>query len=247
MTTLAFVSLQSDGEREFAFYRNPGADQLYRTTEVDFSYINNINIFHFGSISLIEEPVKTTTLDLIKYAKKHNVITSYDPNLRPPLWNSLDQAKNVITNTLQYADILKLNEEEVKFLTGINIANYGINEKKEKLKKLAKAGKYIYDLGPKLVIITLGNEGCYYFNGHNNNFLQGVKVKAIDTTGAGDGFIAAVLSKINQKLKQHNNLKNISEEEYNKLFMFANKVGSIVTTKNGGIPSLPTLNEIKKY
>ncbi|ACL70743.1 PfkB family carbohydrate kinase [Halothermothrix orenii] len=234
MTTLAFVSLRGDGERDFAFYRKPGADMLYRVEEVDFDYLEGSHIFHFGSISLITDPSKTTTLKLIKQARSKGVTVSFDPNIRPPLWGSLEEAVKQINQVIPEADILKINEEELKVLTGLN-------DLKEE--SILKACQEFYQKGPELIIVTLGGEGCFYYSSAGYGMVEGFKTKAIDTTGAGDSFVAAVLSSLVKA--DLTNLQGLSTKKLEEILTFANKVASIVVTRNGGIPSLPFIDEVE--
>lgn len=266
MTTLAFVSLRSDGERDFAFYRKPGADMLYRTEEVDFNYLTGAKIFHFGSISLIVDPAKTTTLELVKYARDNGIMVSFDPNIRSPLWDSLDQAVRTIKETIPLADMVKVNEEELEILTDVKLDVQNMDEAREQLKD---ACREIYEEGPELVVVTLGNQGSFYYSNTGSGYVPGFKVKAIDTTGAGDGFVAAVLSKLSALITSTINdsslssntanyntagsnssgcswLGKISSEELEEILTFANKVGAITTTRHGGIPSLPMLEEVEE-
>lgn len=250
MTTLAFVSLRSDGERDFAFYRKPGADMMYRSEEVDFSYVDDAHVFHFGSISLIKGPAQTTTMDLIDYAREQGILISFDPNIRPPLWDSLEQAVTKIKGVIPLAGVIKLNEEELELLTDADIEIRDDRLTAAGREVLARAAGDIYQQGPELVIVTLGKRGCFYYNGEISGYVPGYKCEAIDTTGAGDGFVAGVLSKLSKdRLKDRlpglHQLKEIDKDEIEDMLAFANKVGAMSTTKNGGIPSLPQLEEVE--
>jgi fructokinase len=148
-TTLAFVQLNADGDRSFSFYRNPGADTTLEASEVNYPLIEQSRVFHFGSLTLTDEPSRSATISAVKHAKKSGCIISYDPNLRPALWADIGQAKTQILSLLQYADILKISEEELVFITGTNDLIKGSNELSDK-----------YDI--KLILITRGADGCFF-------------------------------------------------------------------------------------
>ena len=227
-TTLAFVNLDEHGDRSFSFYRKPGADIMLKEEEVDLDLIKNSKIFHFGSISMTNEPAKGSTLKAAKYAKQNGIIISYDPNWRPPLWASNKEAKEAMYLGLHYADILKISEEELVFLTGITDLDYGSN--------------ILYKKGIKLIVITLGANGCFYRfcagTGHINTY----NVNVIDTTGAGDAFMGGLLYQICRLGKE---LDKINKAEIEAIIDFSNAVGSFCTTKKGAIPAMPTMYQVK--
>lgn len=227
-TTLAFVHLKEDGDRIFSFYRNPGADMMLTIEDINFKMIKNSKIFHFGSLSLTHEPSRSATLAAVTYAKENGLIISYDPNLRPLLWSSLDTAKQQITSCLKYADILKISEEEFHFITGIKNLDIGT--------------EMLYNQGTSIILITLGEEGCYYRYKGGSGRVKGYKVNSIDTTGAGDGFLGGVLFNFcNMTLDE---IKDIDKESFEAIIKMGNAVGALVTTKKGAIPSMPILAEI---
>ncbi|GAB4861857.1 hypothetical protein Ancab_037113 [Ancistrocladus abbreviatus] len=178
-TALAFVTLREDGEREFMFFRNPSADMLFREEELDVDLIRKATIFHYGSISLIDEPCRSTHLAAMVMAKKSGCILSYDPNLRLPLWPSEDAAREGIMSIWDYADIIKISEEEITFLTKGNDP-YDDNVM---LKKL-------FHPNLKLLLVTEGSAGCRYYTKDFKGKVLGIKVNAVDATGAGDAFVA---------------------------------------------------------
>lgn len=229
-TTLAFVHLDNQGDRSFSFYRKPGADMSLNIEEVDLKLIENCRIFHFGSISMTDEPSKGATIKAVEFAKTLGKSISFDPNLRPSLWRNLNIAKETIEEGLKYADILKLSEEELEFLTGTEDLIEGTEIIRNK-----------YDIA--LIFITLGSEGCFYRIDDYVGKVDGYKVNAIDTTGAGDGFFGGILYSI---LEIKKDLKEIKHEEIEKAIKFANALGGLVTTKIGGIPAMPELNEIEQ-
>lgn len=225
-TTLAFVHLNDKGDRSFSFYRNPGADMMLTKDELKLDLIDKSKIFHFGSLSLTDEPAISATLKALDYAKGKNKLISYDPNLRPALWHDLNFAKTQITKGLNYADILKISEEELLFITDIS--------------DLEKGTKYLLDTyNMKLIFVTLGEKGCFYRYNNNYGIVESFKVNPVDTTGAGDSFLGAVLYKLLDK-----DIDNLSLDELIQIVKFANAVGALVTTKKGSISIMPDLKSI---
>ncbi|KAH8483221.1 hypothetical protein H0E87_027845 [Populus deltoides] len=187
-TALAFVTLRSDGEREFMFYRNPSADMLLQEAELDLDLIRKAKIFHYGSISLITEPCKSAHIAAAKAAKDAGVVLSYDPNLRLPLWPSAESAREGILSIWDTADIIKISEEEISFLTkGEDPYDDAV------VRKLCHPNH-------KLLLVTEGPEGCRYYTKEFNGRVKGLKVDAVDTTGAGDAFVAGILSQLAKDL-----------------------------------------------
>ncbi|MFH1230928.1 MAG: PfkB family carbohydrate kinase [Planctomycetota bacterium] len=231
-TTLAFVSRFSHGQNDFVFYRHPGADMMLSQTEIKENLFKKARIFHFGSISLINQPSRDATLKAIKYARKYGLLISYDPNLRLSLWDSPEAAKKGIWLGLKYADIVKISDQEWEFITGT--------------KNLAKGSLKLLKQGIKLIIVSLGAKGCYYNNGKTSGYVKGYKVKAIDTTGAGDGFMAAVLAEIFRQSPKKTNLI-LSNLNLRNILQFANAAGALATTNVGAAISLPTPQAIKHF
>ncbi|KAJ6867395.1 hypothetical protein NC652_038568 [Populus alba x Populus x berolinensis] len=191
-TAIAFVTLRSDGEREFMFYRNPSADMLLQEAELDLDLIRKAKIFHYGSISLITEPCKSAHIAAAKAAKDAGVVLSYDPNLRLPLWPSAESAREGILSIWDTADIIKgstlISEEEISFLTkGEDPYDDAV------VRKLCHPNH-------KLLLVTEGPEGCRYYTKEFNGRVKGLKVDAVDTTGAGDAFVAGILSQLAKDL-----------------------------------------------
>lgn len=228
-TTLAFVHLNESGDRSFNFYRKPGADMLLAVDDLDARMLESTRIFHFGSVSMTGGPSRETTLKAVEAAKKSGALVSFDPNLRPPLWTSLDEAKIQIVKGLGYADILKVSEEELEFITG-----EGGLESGSKL----LAEKY----GIPLILVTLGPKGCFYKYGDLTGSTPAYKVKTLDTTGAGDAFLGAFLYKV---ARRGCSLAGITPEEMEGMAAFANAAGSLATSVMGAIPAMPTLEEIE--
>ncbi|OVA00075.1 Ribokinase [Macleaya cordata] len=182
-TALAFVTLRSDGEREFMFYRNPSADMLLTESELNLELIRKAKVFHYGSISLITEPCRSAHLRAMEVAKDAGAILSYDPNLRLPLWPSADDAREQIMSIWDRADLIKVSDVEFEFLTGREIVD-------------DETAMSLMHPGLKLLLITLGEHGCKYYTKHFHGTVEAFTVKAVDTTGAGDAFVGALLCKI---------------------------------------------------
>ncbi|CAH9119109.1 unnamed protein product [Cuscuta epithymum] len=222
-TALAFVTLRKDGEREFMFYRNPSADMLLTPSELDLELIKKAKIFHYGSISLITEPCKSAHVAAAKAAKDAGVILSYDPNLRLPLWPSAESAREGILSIWDIADIIKISEEEISFLTqGEDPYNDEVVRK-------------LYHPNLKLLLVTEGPAGCRYYTKEFSGRVAGLKVEAVDTTGAGDAFVAGILS---QLASDESLLQN--EGKLREALSFANACGALTVIERGAIPALPT-------
>ncbi|KAK1277225.1 putative fructokinase-1 [Acorus gramineus] len=224
-TALAFVTLRNDGEREFMFYRNPSADMLLEESELDLDLIKKASakIFHYGSISLITEPCKSAHIAAIKAAKDAEVLLSYDPNLRLPLWPSEESAREGILSIWDTADIIKVSEEEISFLTkGEDPYDDAVVRK-------------LFHPNLKLLLVTEGADGCRYYSKEFTGRVQGLKVDAVDTTGAGDAFVAGILSQLSKDLSLLQD-----EERLREALRFANACGALTVMERGAIPALPS-------
>ncbi|KAM1989922.1 hypothetical protein ACFX15_031230 [Malus domestica] len=224
-TALAFVTLRADGEREFMFYRNPSADMLLKPDELNIELIKSAKVFHYGSISLIVEPCRSAHLKAMEVAKEAGALLSYDPNLREPLWPSREEAKKQIMSIWDKADVIKVSDVELEFLTGspkIDDAN----------------AMTLWRDSLKLLLVTLGEKGCRYYTKNFRGVVESFEVKAVDTTGAGDSFVGALLAKI---VDDHSILED--EKRLREVLKFANACGAITTTKKGAIPALPNESE----
>ena len=230
-TTLAFVHLDEKGDRSFSFYRSPGADIMLEEAEIDEDTIKKSRIFHFGSLSLTNEPAASATFTALEYAIKHKVTISYDPNLRIPLWRSLDEAKRQILKGFEYADIVKISEEELKFLTGCCDVVKGTEVLQEQF-------------GTAVIFVTLGPEGCFYRSKHVHGRKEGYKVNVVDTTGAGDAFMGGALYQI---LEMNKPLDRLTAADFEEIVTFANAVGALTTEGKGGIPSIPTIDQVERF
>ncbi|MDZ5474036.1 aminoimidazole riboside kinase [Bacillus sp. 31A1R] len=227
-TGVVFVTLGEGGERSFDFYINPSADTFLSTGDIKESDFNSARILHFGSISLIHEPSKSATLKAIELAKKNGVLISYDPNLRLGLWESEEQAKESIMELLSEADILKISEEELEFLTGEKEIDKGIE-------KLAP-----YHI--PFIAITLGAEGSVLVTQAGKVEVSAMKVEAVDTTGAGDAFVSGMLYCLHEREK---GLEDWSLEEMKELGRFASVSGALAASTKGAMTALPTLEEVR--
>ena len=227
-TTLAFVTLDESGNREFAFGRKPGADTCLTFEEVDQALIDEAQVFHFGTLSLTDEPARTATCKAVEYAKRQGKLITYDPNLRKPLWKDLDEAKKQLLWGLGKADVVKISDEEVEFLFGL-----GVEE---------GAAHILEQFGVKLVFVTCGADGCYFKNAvacGKVPSLSGIQV--VDTTGAGDIFGGSAVWKLLQADKAP---ETMTTEELNDVVRFACTAAGLSTTKPGGISSIPTYEEV---
>ena len=225
-TTLAFVHLDERGDRSFSFYRRPGADTLLTAEEIDYTLIDRSRVFHFGSLSLTDEPARTATLKAAVYARGKGKIISYDPNYRPPLWKSEAAAREGMALGLGLADIIKLSEVELEFLTGESDAAAGC--------------RMLRARGGRLILVTLGPRGCFYGCERGEGHLPTYDTKIVDTTGAGDAFLGGFLY---QMLKLDLHLDNLDLGLLEDAVDFANAVGALCVGKKGGIPAMPTLDE----
>lgn len=227
-TTLAFVNTLSGGEREFSFYRNPGADMMLRKDEVKEDIIKSARIFHFGTLSLTHDSVREATRYAVDIVKKNKLLVSFDPNLREPLWNSLDDAKVQIEYGLSKCDILKISDNELEFITGT--CDY------------QKGAKLLLDTYKiPIIFVTMGKEGSLACYKDAIVFKETFSdIKPIEKTGAGDTFTACALNYILE-----NGLKNLSENNLRELLVFANAAASIITTRKGALNSMPEREEIE--
>ena len=228
-TTLAFVHTFPDGDREFSFYRNPGADMMLTKEEVDPEIIKNARIFHFGTLSSTHAGVREATRYAIDVAKENGLLVSFDPNLREPLWDSLDQAKEEILSGMSRCDILKISDNEMEFMTGTTDYNKGVEMLREQ-----------FDI--PLICVTLGREGSRAF--YKDMIVEAapfVREDTIETTGAGDTFEACTLNYILE-----HGLEDLTEENLKEMLTFANAGASIITTRKGALKVMPEKAEIEK-
>ena len=227
-TMLAFVSLRADGEREFMFYRHPSADMLYRPEDVDPEYVRTARILHFGSISLIGEPSRSATLRAISIALAAGALISFDPNLRLDLWPDAEAARAGIRIRWPLAHVIKVSEEELIF-----IADTG---------DPVEAARKLWHSHLRLLVVTQGRRGCRYVTPRFSGTVPGFAVQTVDTTGAGDGFVAGLL----KGLLDHPGAFD-DESQLRAICRYANAVGALTTTRRGAIPALPTANQVDEF
>ncbi len=225
-TTLAFVHTFADGDRDFSFYRNPGADMMLAEDEVNYDMIRDTEVFHLGTLSMTDEPVRTATKKALAVAKEAGCLITFDPNLRPPLWKSLETAKEMMEYGFGYCDVLKISDNEIQFVSGKEDYDEGIQYLQEK-----------YNI--PLIFLTLGKDGSRaYYKGMRVE-QAGFKVETIETTGAGDTFCGSVISGVLDK-----GIDNLTEENLADILKFANAAAAVVTTRKGAIRSMPDVDEV---
>ena len=227
-TTLAFVTLDETGNREFSFSRKPGADTCLSYDELDLGLIDNAKVFHFGTLSLTDEPARTTPYKAVEKAKSAGKLITYDPNLRKPLWKDLDEAKKQLIWGMTKADVVKISDEEVEFLWGL-----GVEEGADYILK---------NFGVKLVFVTCGADGCYFKNAVASGKVPSLSnIKVVDTTGAGDIFGGSAVYKLLQTGKAP---ETLNEEELREVVTFACPSAGLSTTKPGGISSVHEYQQV---
>lgn len=225
-TTLAFVHTFPDGDREFSFYRNPGADMMLTADEVNPEVVKDTKVFHFGTLSMTHDGVREATKKAVETAKANGCLVSFDPNLRPPLWSSLDLAKEQMEYGFGKCDILKISDNEIQFVSGKEDYDEGIAYLQE-----------TYNI--PLILLTMGKDGSRaYYKGMRVE-RPGFSVKAIETTGAGDTFCGSSLN----YLVDHD-FENLTEEQLGEMLTFANAAAALATTKKGAIKAMPVKEEV---
>lgn len=227
-TTLAFVTLDAKGEREFSFARKPGADTRIREEEIDWTLIDQTKVFHFGTLSLTDEPARTATVKAVEYAKAGEKLISFDPNLRQPLWKDMEQAREQMLWGLGMADVVKISDDEVKFLFDL---------------EPEEGCEYIFQrFSPKLLFVTCGGEGCWYMNPVAQGHADSLKdIDILDKTGAGDIFGGSAMYKILQSGKSP---ETLTERELEEVARFASVSAGLSATRAGGISSVPDMAEV---
>ncbi|MBN6203961.1 carbohydrate kinase [Staphylococcus saprophyticus] len=230
-TALAFVSLTKEGERDFSFYRKPSADMLYNEEQVSQIEVTEQDILHFCSVDLVDSPMKMAHKALIEKVRHANGTVVFDPNVRLPLWDSEADCKSAIQAFVPFADIIKISDEELSFVTGYEDEIQAI--------------QWLFQGHVQAVIYTKGAEGAaIYLKDGTTIVEQGYKVKAIDTTGAGDAFIGAVISRLLDSNER--DIIQLLKNEGHAILEFSNYVAAIVTTQYGAIESIPSLDKVKE-
>ncbi len=227
-TTLAFVETFPDGDRDFSFYRNPGADMMLKEEELHEGLLKDTKIFHFGTLSMTHDEVRKATKKAISIAKENGALISFDPNLRPPLWKSLDDAKEQVAYGLSQCDILKISDNEIQWFTGEEDFDAGINKLRRQ-----------YQI--PLIMLSMGKEGSRaYYKDLCVDVAPFLQENTIETTGAGDTFGACCLYHVLEY-----GLENFDEEKLSSMLTFANAAASIITTRKGALRVMPGLDEVK--
>ncbi|MGN0194234.1 MAG: carbohydrate kinase [Pseudoramibacter sp.] len=225
-TTMTFVSLDDDGERHFSFARKPGADTQLKKEEVDVDLIRNSKIFHFGSLSLTDDPAREATLYAVDEARKAGVLVSYDPNYRASLWPDAETAKAQMRMPIPKVDVMKISEEECELLTGET--------------RPEAAAAVLLAQGVRCVFVTLGADGAMLKTKDIQAFAPAMNVYAVDTTGAGDAFWGAILYQI-----ANQGLDGLNPDNSKRVLRFANIVGGLCVEKRGGVTSMPSITDIQ--
>ena len=229
-TTLAFVQTFEDGDRDFSFYRNPGADMLLTADEVDGELVKSARLFHFGTLSMTHEGVREATKKAIRLAKEAGAVVSFDPNLRPPLWKSLDDAKEQAAYGFTQCDVLKISDNEIQWFTGEEDYDKGI----EKLRQE-------YDI--PLILLSMGKAGSRaYYKDLRVEIPSFIQKETIETTGAGDTFGGCCLHYVLEY-----GLDGLNEERLKEMLTFANAAASIITTRKGALRVMPEVEEVKRF
>ena len=226
-TTLAVVHTFTDGDRDFSFYRNPGADMMLRPEEINDEIVRNSQIFHFGSLSMTDEPCRSAHLHALQVAEEAGILRSYDPNLRPPLWPNWDVAKENILELMAHCDILKISDNEIQWLSGKEDYDEGI--------AWLRSQFHI-----PLIFLTLGKDGSRAYCGDVRVEVPGFKMNTIETTGAGDTFFGSVLHHVLEK-----GFRPYTAQELEEMLRFANAAAAFITTRRGALRVMPSVEEIE--
>lgn len=226
-TTLAMIAQPSAHQNEYIFYRNPGADQRLRPDELDRELLRSTRALHIGSLSLSDEPSRSATFEAVRIARQSGAVISFDVNFRPALWHSQADALVQIAAMLPNADLLKVNETELELLTNTADVEGG--------------SALLLARGPKFVIVTLGAAGSYFRTAQSGGYVQSFRVEAVDSTGCGDSFVGALLTRLTRSGWES------PDAHIREALQFANAAGAITSTRRGAIPALPTLQEVNDF
>ncbi len=232
-TTAVYVAVWDDGRKDLCFYRNPGADSMLRPDEIHASMFDGVCAFHYGSITLIDEPGASAQRKAIQIARRKGLMLTYDPNYRPTLWPSGERAREVIQEAFGYAHLAKVSQEEWEVATGCPDLESGI--------------RAVLDRGVELLVISRGPQGALVTNGDYRIELPAFPVRVVETTGAGDGFMAAMITRLLPEREKAGSLADLDRETVRSALRFANAVGALTCTKMGAIPALPTLDEASRF
>jgi fructokinase len=229
-TTIAFVATRRDGKKDICFYRNPGADAQLRPEDLNPTVFDGARLFHCGSVSLSLSPCREAQFRAVKMARQHGLLISYDPNWRPSLWEDHETARHLLWQMVPLSDIVKVADEEWEFFTGTQ--------------DLVAGAAKIRAQGPKLVVVTRGENGAYFNCEGAHGDVSGFKAKAIDTLGAGDAFVAGLLSSL---LEFKTLQEALNQSDLSAILRFANACGALATQTAGAIPALPSTEKIHQF
>lgn len=232
-TTAVFVAVWDDGRKDLCFYRNPGADMRIHMSDIDARAFDGARCFHYGSISFIDEPAASAQRKALSIAHAMGLMISYDPNYRPTLWPDVDTAQCVIRDAFRYCHLAKISAEEWMTATGHANLETGI--------------KAVLDMGVELLIISRGDQGAIATNGDYRIELPAFKVDVVETTGAGDGFMAAMIARLLPERERCGSLALVDPHIVREALRFANAVGALTCTRHGAIPALPSRADIDRF
>jgi len=232
-TTLSFVAVRSSGRRDCFFYRNPGADQMLDANDIDEAYLRAARVFHFGSISMIDAKPREATVKALELAAANGLLISYDPNLRMSLWPNESQAYETMWEGFSYADFAKVSEEEWEFITGTQ--------------DFAAGAEKIMEKGVKLLVISQGESGAAFYHQAASGHVPAFKVKLVEATGSGDGFVASILVDLLARAEKGVQLDQLTPDDLSLIVKRANAAGAITATRYGAIPGLPTAREVDEF
>ncbi|MCP4167208.1 MAG: carbohydrate kinase [Chloroflexi bacterium] len=248
-TTMAVIALPDEHTAEYVFYRNPGADQRLHPDDLDLDLLRSARALHFGSLSLSDEPSRSATYQAVHSACEAGTLVSYDVNYRPSLWQSPDHAVAQIAAMIPNVDLLKVNEIEIDLLVGGQRLEVGMlraegRDQRSGIDILAEKAARLLEMGPELVVVTLGAEGSYFQFDRGSGLVPPFPVETVDAVGCGDAFIAGVLTQLTYA---ENWRANLSPHRLSEILQYANAVGALTATKQGVIPALPTSAEVNAF
>ncbi len=229
-TRLAFVSLTPSGERFFEFWESQPADSQLRFSDVDLPTLHQSKIIHVSSFLLLKEPARSSLIQIISEFQEGDCLISFDPNIRLDLWKTESKAKQLMMKVVRFTHILRLNDQEASFLTGLD--------------NIEDAAHRLLKSGPRIVVITKGANGCYFRTENVNGHVDGFSVDVVDTTGCGDGFLAGLLQGL---LQSDLKIEELTNEELHEICRLANAVGALVATKSGAITALPEKIVVEEF
>lgn len=232
-TTMVFVAVWADGHKDLCFYRNPGADMMLSTAEINPALLEGVRCFHYGSISFIDEPAASAQRKTLDLARARGLMISYDPNYRPTLWPSVEQAQAVIRDGFHFCHLAKISQEEWQVATGHTDLRLG--------------AQAVLAQGVELLVISRGEQGSVATNGEYWIEQPAFPVQVVETTGAGDGFMAAMIARLLPERERTGSLSKLSPDIVRPALRYATAVGALTCTRKGAIPALPTEREVSEF